>query len=516
MGLVPKPLELQVLGGEFRLGAGTTIAFSQAPARQVAEYLAARMRPASGLRLQVVKGASEGDSIQLDLQPELEQDLGSEGYRLESTRSGMLLTAAAPAGLFYGCQTLCQLFPPALDSPSTMPGVDWIAPCVRIEDRPRFEWRGLMLDSGRHFFSVESVKRFIDLLSRHKLNRFHWHLTEDQGWRIEILAHPDLTRVGSKRKQTPILSDRNNGDGQPHSGFYTQADIREVVAYAADRFVTVVPEIELPGHALAALATYPEISCTGGPFEVGTRWGVHEDVYCAGNEETFAFLESVLVEVVELFPGSFLHIGGDECPKARWKACAKCQKRMREHGLQDENELQAYFIERIGRFLKDRNKRLLGWDEILEGRLAPGATVMSWRGVEGGITAANMGHDVVMSPTSHCYFDYYQSEDHEGEPPAIGGHLPLEKVYGFEPIPEQLSEAGARHVLGAQGNVWTEYIPDQAHTEYMTYPRAAALAERVWSTKNTRDFGDFRRRLMRHVERLRALDVNFRALATTD
>jgi len=404
------------------------------------------------------------------------------------------------------------LLPPLIESPVQVADLRWSAPCVTIEDQPRFEWRGLMLDTCRHFYPVDFVKRFIDLLSRHKMNRFHWHLTEDQGWRIEIKAHPGLTAIGSKRKETPIPSDRNTGDGKPHSGFYTQAEIREVIAYANERFVTIVPEIELPGHALAALATYPELSCTGGPFEVGTTWGVHRDVYCAGNDDTFKFLESVLSEVIDLFPGEFLHIGGDECPKARWKECAKCQERMRVEGAKDEHELQAYFVERIGKFLKARGKRLLGWDEILEGRLAEGATVMSWRGIAGGIAAAELGHDVVMSPNSHCYFDYYQSEDKPNEPPAIGGFLPLERVYSYEPIPDELQEKGSQHVLGAQGNVWTEYIQNGKQAEYMTYPRAAALAERVWSTKETRDYADFTRRLGHHFKRLGALDVRYRPL----
>ena len=512
LGLVPRPRRVEDLGGTLELTPETGIRVVDPDARGVAELLAHRLRASTGFAFPVGEGE---DGLRLLLDAGLEDTLGREGYRLACGERDATLTAAAPAGLFYACQTLLQLFPPAIDAAEPVADVAWRAPRVSIEDWPRFEWRGLMLDSARHFFPVEFVKRYVDLLARHKMNRFHWHLTEDQGWRIEVRAHPRLTEVGARRAQTPIPSDRARGDGRPYAGHYTQEEIRDVVAYARERFVTVVPEIEMPGHSLAALAVYPELSCTGGPFEVGTRWGVYEDVYCAGKEETFAFLESVLDEVAELFPGPFVHVGGDECPKSRWEDCADCQARIEAEGLADEHELQAYFIERIERHVNARGKRLIGWDEILEGHLAPNATVMSWRGVAGGLAAARLGHDVVMSPNSHCYFDYYQARDTESEPPAIGGHLPLERVYAFDPTAE-LDEEAAGHVLGAQGNLWTEYVPDAGQAEYMVYPRAVALAERAWSAADARDFEEFRRRLARHLERLERLGVNYRPLDSSD
>jgi hexosaminidase len=357
------------------------------------------------------------------------------------------------------------------------------------------------LDVGRHFFPAAFVKKYIDLLAAYKMNVFHWHLTEDQGWRIEIKKYPRLTAVGSQRRESM-------GDCTPHGGFYTQEEIRDIVAYARDRFVTIVPEIEMPGHALAALASYPELSCSGGPFQVGTAWGVMNDVYCAGNEKTFAFLEDVIGEVTELFPGPFFHAGGDECPKIRWQNCAKCQARIKAEGLKDEHELQSYFLKRIGKILNAKGKRMVGWDEILEGGLAPNATVMSWRGTEGGIAAAKSGHDVVMTPTSHCYFDYYQGT--AGEPAANGGFLPLEQVYGFEPVPDALDGTEASHVLGAQGNVWTEWMPTTSQVEYMVLPRMLAMSEVLWSSRRIREYAGFLRRLGAHYDRFAFQHLNFR------
>jgi hexosaminidase len=359
---------------------------------------------------------------------------------------------------------------------------------------------------------VEFVKKYIDLLAIHKMNRFHWHLTEDQGWRIEIMKYPKLAEISAWRDESLIghASEKpRQFDGKPHGGFYTQDEIREVVAYAAERYITVVPEIEMPGHSQAALAAYPELSCTGGPFKVQTMWGIHEDVYCAGNEKTFEFLENVLAEVLELFPGEYIHVGGDECPKDRWEKCPKCQSRIKSEGLEDENELQSYFIKRMEKFLNAHDRRLIGWDEILEGGLAPNATVMSWRGEEGGIKAAKAGHDVVMAPTSHTYFDYYQA-DPENEPLAIGGMLPIETVYSYDPVPAELNEEQITHILGVQAQVWTEYIPTPEKAEYMAYPRACALAEIAWTPADQKDYERFSRSLARHLKRLDMLDVNYR------
>jgi hexosaminidase len=385
-------------------------------------------------------------------------------------------------------------------------------PRVEIRDAPRFAWRGMHLDVGRHFFPVEFVKKYIDLLALHRMNTFHWHLTEDQGWRIEIQRYPRLAEVGGCRAETMVEKnwDPFVGDGTRHCGYYTQEEVREVVAYAAERHVTVVPEIEMPGHSRAALAAYPELACTEGTFEVATRWGVFEDIYCP-SEETFTFLENVLTEVMDLFPSRYIHIGGDEAPKPRWSRSPVAQEIIRREGLADVHELQSWFIRRIQTFLASHGRRLVGWDEILEGGLAPDATVMSWRGMGGGIEAAEQGRDVVMTPSSHVYFDYYQGPEDE-EPLAIGGFTPLDTVYAFEPVPEELDPRHAHHVLGAQANVWTEYMKTPDHVEYMALPRMAALAEVVWSPREARDAESFLARLEAHLARLDALDVRYRPL----
>ena len=422
--------------------------------------------------------------------------LGDEGYALTVDAGGVVIVGATSNGLFYGIQTLRQLIVQArYDTTRTAASGGARIPALQIHDRPRFRYRGMHLDVGRHMFPVSFIKKYIDTISMYKFNTFHWHLTEDQGWRIEIKKYPLLTEVGGFRKETMVEQnfDPYVGDGTPYGGSYTQDEIREVVAYAAERYVTVIPEIEMPGHAKAALTAYPELACTDGPFEVRTTWGVDEDIYCP-TETTFSFLEGVLTEVVELFPSEYIHIGGDEAPKQRWEESEAAQEVIRREGLADEHELQSYFVRRIERFLRDRGRRIIGWDEILEGGLAPGATVMSWRGVDGGIAAAQQGHDVIMTPTSHVYFDYYQA-DADDEPLAIGGFLPLEKVYSFEPVPSQLNERESQHVLGAQGNVWTEYMKTSDYVEYMAFPRALALAEVVWSPKSVKNWRNFAARL---------------------
>lgn len=495
-GLVPLPEKVRWTGEEFLLRDGAMVACPDPAAAGVAKILQAELA-GLGIRLNV-ESAAQAPQTAAGIRLRLDgagKKLGPEGYKLRVGRHGIEIRANAPAGLFYGVQTLLQLLPtgpcPAASESLAVPGVE-------ITDRPRFAWRGMHLDVGRHIFPVEFVKRYIDLLARHRMNTFHWHLTDDQGWRIEIKRYPRLTEVGAWRTES---------DGSRYGGFYTQAEVREVVAYAAERFVTVVPEIELPGHARAALAAYPEYSCTGEALPVPATWGIFEDVYCAGDDATITFLENILAEVADLFPGPWFHVGGDECPKDRWKACPRCQARMRQEGLKDEMELQSWFVRRIETFLTERGKRLVGWDEILEGGLPPRATVMSWRGTEGGIQAARSGHDVVMSPTSHCYFDYHQ--DREGGPEAIGGYIPLEKVYAFEPVPPELSKKEARHILGGQGNVWTEYMNDPARVEYMAFPRLCAMAEVLWSPPKGRDYADFTRRMAGHYGRLDALAVNY-------
>jgi len=441
-----------------------------------------------------------GKCIYLELAP-LGDGRNPEAYTLVTSKNGIVIRGNSARGLFYGIQTLLQLLPPEIYGESGLVKRTGIRiPQVSIQDEPRYGWRGMHLDVGRHLYSVEFIKKYIDMLAMHKMNVFHWHLTEDQGWRIEIKKYPKLTEIGSVRM---------NPDGTTYGGFYTQEQIREVVAYAASRFIDVMPEIEMPGHSVAALAAYPELSCTGGPFEVRAQWGVSKDVYCAGKEITFNFVEGVLSEVISLFPFKYLHIGGDECPKDRWTKCPDCQNRMKTEGLKDEMQLQSYFIRRIEKFLIANNRSLVGWDEILEGGLAPEATVMSWRGITGGIEAAKQGHDVIMSPTSYCYFDFYQG-DPRFEPKAIGGNLTMEKVYSYEPAPEELNEEEAKHILGAQGNVWTEYIPDEKQVEYMALPRMSALAEVVWSPKDMRDFEAFTFRMERQYQRFDAMKLNYR------
>jgi hexosaminidase len=433
----------------------------------------------------------------------------TEGYVLEVQAALILIKARTAAGAFYAVQSLRQLFPAPFNGAEKEAYLDWAVPCCSVADAPRFEYRGLHLDVGRHFFSVNDVKRYIDLLAMHKLNTFHWHLTEDQGWRIEIKKYPALQTVAACRKETLVghYSDLpQKFDGKEDCGYYTQEEVKSIVAYAKERFVTIVPEIEMPGHAQAALAAYPELGCTGGPYAVAGTWGVFDDVFCAGNDKTFEFISDVLDEVCALFPGQYVHVGGDECPKERWKVCPKCQKRMKDEKLADEHALQSYFIARAEKMLEKHGKKLIGWDEILEGGLAPNATVMSWRGIDGGIAAAKQHHNVIMTPTSHVYFDYYQS-DPATEPLAIGGYLTLEKVYSYEPVPTELSASEAKYIIGTQGNLWTEYIPNADQLFYMTYPRACALAEVAWSDKGRRSWADFSNRMRNHFSLLDVMKV---------
>ncbi len=503
ISIIPKPLSLKRDDGNFLVSKTTSVLCDGlGDVQRVAEELASKLRKATGYPIVIApltSGSKLKDAIIVSLSGK--DVLGSEGYRLTVTRKLVRIDATAPAGAFYGVQTLYQLLPVEIEKSEPSINVTWSIPCVRIEDKPRFSWRGMHLDVGRHFCSKDSVKRYIDMIASYKMNTFHWHLTEDQGWRIEIKKYPRLTTAGAWRKETM-------GDRTPHGGFYSQDDVREIVEYARQRFITVVPEIEMPGHSQAALTAYPELSCSGGPFAVATEWGVFNDVYCAGNEKTFQFIEEVIDEVSALFPGPFFHIGGDECPKLRWSNCKRCQDRIAANGLKNEQELQSYFVKRVERMLNARGKRLVGWDEILEGGLPAKATVMSWRGIEGGIEAAKSGHDVVMTPTSHCYFDYYQGL--AGEPKAIGGFLPIDTVYSYEPVPATLTPEEAKHVLGAQGNVWTEWMPNYRQVEYMMATRMIALSEVVWTEKPQRNFKDFMQRMTPHYQRLELKGINFR------
>ena len=520
--IIPQPVSVSAKEGFFTLDADTRIFTPEGRPdwETAAQYLMILAQQSTGYRLvsqPLKKEFRDPRPNSVYFLP----DAGvghPEGYKLEVTPKAVFIRAQTAAGAFYAVQTLRQLFPPEFNGTRSSDGFEspddakkWTAPACLIEDAPRFSYRGLHLDVGRHFFPVSFVKKYIDLLAAHKLNTFHWHLTEDQGWRIEIKKYPKLHSVAACRKETLVghYSDQpQRFDGKEYCGYYTQEEVKEVVEYAKKRFVTIIPEIEMPGHSLAALAAYPELGCTGGPYETGTYWGVFGDVFCAGNERTFQFLDDVLSEVCALFPGTYVHVGGDECPKSRWETCPKCQKRMKEEGLKDGHELQSYFIHRAETMLAKHGKKLIGWDEILEGGLAPTATVMSWRGTEGGIAAAKAHHDVIMTPGSHVYYNFYQS-DPVTEPLAIGGYTSLEKAYSYEPVPEELGAEEAKYILGAQANLWTEYIQTPDLAEYMAYPRVCALAEVVWTVKEKRNWPDFARRIRTHFARLDALKVNY-------
>jgi hexosaminidase len=514
IAIVPEPASVTIRQGRFVITSRTVIWTDRAGAavgRQLARYL----EPATGFTLRVVTGGAPANgSIALRRDPSLER-LGSEGYVLDVRPARVTVRAPEAAGLFYGVQTIRQLLPPDIFREAVVAKQEWTLPAVTIEDHPRFQWRGAHLDVGRHFMPKEFVKKYIDLLALHKLNTFHWHLTEDQGWRLEIKRYPKLTEVGAWRKETLVGSNRTPGqaiyDGKRHGGFYTQDDAREIVAYAKARFITVVPEIEMPGHAMAAIAAYPELGVTGEPIEVATHWGVFSDILNA-EPSTIQFMQNVLTEVLTIFPSRYIHIGGDEAEKSKWKASPRIQARIAELTLKDEHELQSWFIRQMDAFLVSHQRRLVGWDEILEGGLAENAVVMSWRGTKGGVEAARAGHDVVMAPTSHTYFDYYQSPNRDREPIAGGGTIPLETAYSFDPIPADLEPQYAKHVLGGQAQLWTEYMPTPKHVEYMAFPRLTALAEAVWTPPARKDYTDYLQRLDRHLDRLRLLDVNFRPL----
>jgi len=517
--IVPQPASIKMKPGKFRITNQTMLLVAERDIdlKNVAILFAEQLRLAGGPFLRVesmMDEMNDGNAIVFAYNKNREK-LPTEGYRLNISQNGILLTGNSGAGLFYGMQTLLQLLPPEVCK-ITKPeeGKSWEVPCTDIKDEPRFPYRGMHLDVSRHFFPKEFIFRYIDLLAMYKMNIFHWHLTDDNGWRIEILRYPELTEVSAWRVDHEDLPWRERppqevGEEATYGGFYTQSDIREIVQYAAQRYITIIPEIEMPAHSVEVLAAYPDLSCTGGPFTVppGSYWP-NSDIFCAGSESVFVFLEDVLTEVMDLFPSEYIHVGGDEATKTRWEACPKCQQRMKDEGLNDEKELQSYFIKRIERFINSKGKKMIGWDEILEGGLAPEATVMSWRGLEGGIAAARQGHDVIMTPTSHCYFDYYQANP-DFEPEAIGGFTTLKKVYSFEPIPEELTADEGKHILGAQGNVWTEYISTQEHAEYMALPRMIAIAEIDWSPAKLRNWDDFRQRLEGQYKRLEYMGVNY-------
>tara|TARA_R110001606_G_scaffold163967_1_gene308265 strand:- start:142 stop:2469 length:2328 start_codon:yes stop_codon:yes gene_type:complete len=509
INIVPKPLEMNLNQGAFRFTKDTKLVAAN-DQTQVFEVLQNKFVSAAGWNLGVVNTAPSSNFVQLST----DVSLPEEAYNLKVTENQVIIYASGHNGFLYGLETIRQLLPVAIESKNVVSNMNWDIPNVEIKDSPRFKWRGFMLDVSRHFFDKDYVMETIDQLAFLKMNTLHLHLVDDQGWRIEIKKYPKLTEVGGFRvdqedkpwnaRPTPEL-----GKETTYGGFYTQEDIKEIVAYAESRGITVVPEIEMPAHVMSAIAAYPELSCFQKPIMVpsGGVWPITE-IYCPGKETTFEFLENVLLEVMELFPSRYIHVGGDEATKTNWEKCTDCKKRIQEEGLENVEELQSYFIRRMERFLSSKGRTLLGWDEILEGGLAPGATVMSWRGVKGGLEASEAGHDVVMTPNSHCYFDYYQG-DQDAEPLAWGGNLPLSKVYQFDPVVEGMSEEQAKHVLGGQANLWTEYVPTKAQAEYMTYPRLAALAEAVWSSKDNRNWDDFSNRVSSLFQRYGIMGVNY-------
>ena len=497
INIVPLPVSVKEQSGEFNINSDTKLFIKGNGLDKEAAYFNDYLQQFYGFKLQTTSKVVKGTIV---LHYEKAGSDGPDAYHLDIEPGKIEVSGDSASGVFYALQSLIQLLP----VPDSGINLEALAvPCADIHDHPRFAYRGLHLDVGRHFFSADFIKKYIDLMAHYKYNTFHWHLTEDQGWRIEIKRYPLLTTVGSQRKETMTDKDFDpyKGDGTPYGGFYTQDQIRDVVKYASDRHITIIPEIEMPGHALAALASYPYLGCTGGPYDVGTKWGVFDDVFCAGNDSVFTFLEGVLDEVMELFPSKYIHIGGDECPKTRWKTCPKCQKRMHDLGLKDEGELQSYFVQRVEKYLNSKGRSIIGWDEILEGGLAPNATVMSWRGEEGGIAAAKQHHDVVMTPGKYLYFDHYQA-DPKTEPLAIGGFLPVDTVYSYERYSKELTPEEAHYVLGAQGNVWTEYMKTSDYVEYMVFPRALALAEVNWTPRGQRNYSDFLSRTRAQQEKL--------------
>lgn len=526
--IIPKPVSLEMLNGRFLVNSKTKISGTSNLMNE-GNYLADLLNHGTNNKITFESGSSGNIHLKLD-----STILSEEAYTVDVSTSNIIISGKTAKGVFYGIQTLRQLMPASIESNSNK--IENLSiPAVKITDNPAFSYRGMHLDVGRHIFPLDFIKKYIDLIALHKMNTFHWHLTEDQGWRIDIKKYPKLTEIGSKRHGTIIgrYNKEEGNDETEYGGFYTQEEIKEVVKYAADRHIDVIPEIELPGHASAAIASYPFLSCFpdeptvvtnnmgskagkevqahGTPKIVQETWGVFDDVFCAGNEKTFEFLEHVLDEVIPLFPSEYIHIGGDESPKTNWKRCPSCQQRIKDNNLADEHELQSYFIQRIEKYLNSKGKKIIGWDEILEGGLAPNATVMSWRGEKGGIEAAKQHHDVIMTPGTHCYFDKYQVDiaDHKNEPLTIGGFIPVNKVYNYNPIPTELTSSEEKYVLGAQGNVWTEYLTTTDYVEYMILPRMTALSEAVWTPKKGKDWNDFKVRLNTMRNRYDAMGLKY-------
>ncbi len=508
--IIPKPARLQLELGTFQFSKNTQFVISDASQREVASILMDKFKKAWGWTLEFSEKAPEKDFVQFVV----DENMADEAYKLEAKSDWVIITSKGNAGFLYGIETLRQLLPVTIESPELVSDVECLIPSLTIEDHPRYRYRGLMLDVTRHFFEIDYLKKTIDRLAMLKMNVLHLHLVDDQGWRIEIKKYPKLTEVGALR----VDQEDKHWDGRyktssdekgTYGGFYTQEELKDLVAYASSKSVEIIPEIEMPAHVSSAIASYPELSCFNKPIGVpsGGLWPI-TDIYCAGKEHTFEFLENVLLEVMEIFPSKYIHVGGDEATKTNWAKCPNCKKRMQTEGLTNVEELQSYFIKRMERFINSKGKRLIGWDEILEGGIAPEATVMSWRGIKGGIEAAEQGHDVIMTPGSHCYFDHYQGPQNE-EPLAWGGYTPLSKVYTFDPVVDTMTDAEAKHVLGGQANLWSEQIKTEAHSEYMIFPRLAALSETLWSPKESRNWDDFSSRIVTMFKRFDYLGINY-------
>ena len=511
IAIIPKPLAMQVHDGHFILSNSTAVTTNstETDVKQSIQWFIDKMAASTGYHLSTNK--SSNNAINFLLNKQADTSLHNEGYTLKVTPSMVTITANKPAGLFYGLQTLLQLLPPSIESVTNVQNANWAMPCVDIKDIPRFGWRGLMLDVSRHFFTKQEVEEYIDQLARYKYNTLHLHLADDQGWRIEIKSLPELTKVGARRVQRtgrwgtfmPALAGEPATDG----GFYTQEDMKEIIKYAKDRFITILPEIDVPAHSLALIASYPNLSCTQLPYSVnagGKAYERNDNVLCIGNDSTFTMLDKIFTEIAALFPNPYIHIGGDEAYKGFWDACPKCQKRMADEHLKNVDELQSYFVKRVEKIIESKDKKLIGWDEILEGGLAPNATVMSWRGMSGGVAAAKMNHHVVMTPWDYCYLDLYQAEP-TNEPPTYG-LCRLSDSYNYEPVPDSIDE---KYILGGQGNLWSESIPTFRHAEYMTWPRGIALSEVYWSSKENKNWDDFITRLEKQFPRLDAANVKY-------
>lgn len=500
------PAEVEVYKGEFDF-AKASFSYDSSMDKLSLDYAQAFEASLKSVMGSPAKGCGKVSFV-------LDDKLAAEEYTIRSTPRRLTVKASSLNGFVYAVQTIKQLLPTAIWSGKAEPEAQWTVPVMNVRDYPRFAYRGMHFDCVRHFFSIGEVRRYIDLLEMHKINRFHWHLTDDQGWRIEIKSHPEITAKGGWRNGTMIGRDFSSNDGIRYGGFYTQEELRSIVDYAASKGITVIPEIELPGHTQAIITAYPELGCTGGPYEVMTVWGISDDVICAGNEAVFPVIEDILTELMDIFPSEYIHIGGDECPKVNWEACPKCQAKIRELGLKDddrfkaEDYLQSYVMNRVEKFLNEHGRKVIGWDEILDGDISQTATIMSWRGSAGGIKAAQSGRDAIMVPNDYFYFDYCQSRNIAEEPLCIGGYVPVYKVYSFEPF-ENLSEDESRHILGVQANLWTEYIPEFSGVEYMVLPRMDALSEVQWCAADRKDFGRFRRSLLKMRDIYDAIGANY-------